>query len=119
MEAYSILYSRIFIFAMVILPPIVIYAGVSQFRRGPSSDSLEYGFTLAWLWTGQTIGFILGWSISFIIGEFEKMNFKVPMSLWRPFLLSLAILASASPAVGGYIEVGKMLKDYGNCQQLN
>ncbi|KAL3473062.1 hypothetical protein BJX99DRAFT_261745 [Aspergillus californicus] len=102
------------------LPPLAIVGALSRFSAG-SSSILERGFTMAWLATGTVGGWIGYFGIEGIFGKSikdedftSKENY---MTSWAAFGI-VVVVPLAAPAVGGFVVVAKMLREYGICLHL-
>lgn len=82
--------------------PLAIIGSLSRFETGNSSTSAQRGWVLAWLVTG----WIYGFAVTFSLYDMAKPGG------WEDMLLRVVL---ATPAIGGFVVVGQMLVDYGNC----
>jgi hypothetical protein len=92
----------------LIAPYVLIYV-FSGFQRGTVSTPLQRGFVMSWLLAGQVFGAFMGWG-----GQensavsFHKLN--------RLTLISIIVcLVIFTPAIGGFVVVGLMIKQFGSC----
>jgi hypothetical protein len=100
---------------MVGLLSLIPYGTLSHFREPRGSTHAEHVWTMIWLVFGVVIGTFAGfWSAAC---EYRGPNGE-EMKWYKKWPLKLAPLAFAAPGVGGFVVVGKMLREYGNCVSL-
>jgi hypothetical protein len=88
---------------------------ISNFRRNHSTHEQRV-FTLCWMIFGFVIGTLAGWFTS--VMEFRTKK-GIGFSKWVRFLgKMLFAMVFAAPGIGGFIVVGQMLREYGNCVTL-
>jgi hypothetical protein len=103
------------------LPPLIIVGALSHFSAG-SSSTLERGFTMAWLPTGTLGGFLGYFGIAGILDERSEEDPYLTardhyIINWIVFGL-FAVVPLAAPAIGGFVVVSQMLREYGVCIHL-
>jgi hypothetical protein len=100
---------------------VATVGGISRFRQGESTFAQRF-WTMSWLATG--LSYVL------ILGLFDILNSKLralstasgtssrtlDVAMTLAFLLALPLLAT--PAIGGLVVVGQMLKSYGTCTEF-
>jgi hypothetical protein len=98
---------------VLIASPLAIDGGFSHFKTGLGGQVWWRGIIESWLWVGQTFGAIFGFLIPYISLKWQDIrNDK------RLLVLSLFLIVLTSLAILGYVVIGLMLKDYGNCMRL-
>lgn len=106
--------SKLYLPAIIIgLISVIINGIMSRFDAGHSSDA-ERAWTMVWLAFGIVYGVLshalLSWLV-YAVGESHVERDKVVV--WRFFIPALSVLLI--PGIGGFVVVGKMLLEYGNC----
>ena len=100
--------------AAVVTPYILIAIFSHGFETGTESTTLQRGFVMSWLVVGQVFGAISGQrghedsTVGNIFYDYELGTKEGYFSL----LLLVAVIA---PAVGGFVVVGLMIKQFGSC----
>ncbi|KAL2841717.1 hypothetical protein BJY01DRAFT_217123 [Aspergillus pseudoustus] len=100
------------------LPPLAIVGALSQFSAGSSSIP-ERGFTMTWLATG-IFGGLWAYFWQLVLFENENKEGRARSStrekgrIYAGFT-SLVAIPLAAPAVGGFVVVAQMLREYGVC----
>jgi hypothetical protein len=94
--------------------PYAFIAVFTRFQTGSISTPLQRGFVMSWLVTGQVFGAVMG-----IVGHSDSafMMNKVlfgGIDSATPYLLPCFLLI-VSAAVGGFVVVGLMIKQFGSC----
>ena len=98
---------------VALVAPYAIIGGLTKFQPEQSTKT-QRGWTMAWLVVGQLYGAFL----PLYDESFEQMsqqheryeNFAMPVWLTKLlFVCSLGI-----PAIGGFVIVGMMIRDYGS-----
>ncbi|MCJ1350504.1 MAG: hypothetical protein MMC33_000485 [Icmadophila ericetorum] len=100
--------------------PYVIIAVLTEFHPG-QSRRLQQVFTMFWLASGVVIGGILPFYKfnTDIIRDSFSLLYPLDLSWWDlPFFVFLFLLLFSAAAVGGFVVVGSMLKDYGSCVEF-
>jgi hypothetical protein len=88
---------------------------LSRFRRNKSTHEQRV-WTLSWMVFGFVIGTFAGWWTSVL--EFRSRK-NEGFHNWVKFFGKMAFACVfAAPGLGGFIVVGKMLREYGNCVSL-
>ena len=105
MQIASMIVGLFFIAITFMMPYIVI--GVLTHFKPQSSTALQRGFMMAWLVVGQVSGFLCYY-------------FMEPKSKWheRGRLFAIFVVLFGSPAIGGFVMVGLMMKEFGYCVDL-
>lgn len=104
--------------------PLIIIGVISRFQAAQSTKA-ERAWTMSWL------------AVSIVMGPWVQWYSRFAMDMWQPFhgerrtVFSKSILAAVmvvmwtigcglflAPPTGGYIVVGQMLLDFGNCVRL-
>jgi hypothetical protein len=104
---------------VLVTSPLAIDSGFSDLRTGPASKSWQRGFIESWLWVGQVFGASMGFLVPYLPMKWEdirKEKKHVKCSLY--VVVGLCIAVVSAPAIGGFVAVGLMLKDFGNCVRL-
>jgi len=94
--------------------PLLPVGLFSKFR-GNNSTHAQRVWSLCWMIFGTVIGTLTGFWCAILESRSDKDE---ELSWWRRFLLRLPPLIFAAPGIGGYIVVGQMLRQYGNCVNL-
>lgn len=95
-----------YILAVVVLAaPYAIIAGLTEFKPGHSTVS-QRAWMLSWLVVGQVAGLVRAWLIN-------RERIKTG-SVRKYYLIILAILFG-SAGVGGFVNAGMMIKQFGSC----
>jgi hypothetical protein len=105
MQDASSVVGLLFITITFIMPYIVI-AVLTRFKP-QSSTALQRGFMMAWLVVGQVSGIIC-------------YGFMEDKSKWqeRGRLFAIFVVLFGAPAIGGFVMVGLMMKEFGYCVDL-
>lgn len=86
--------------------PLAVIGGLSKFQAQGSSDFAQV-FTMAWVAVGIVVGVILGlWRAQW------RQRLEVRHAILLPIAYGLA-------ALGGMVQVGLMIRDYGVCTLLS
>lgn len=99
---------------------IAIFGGISHFRKGEESTSLQRGFVMSWLIVGFLFGPIAG-SISKWVADYgdEIMIYRDVFDIFIKTLKFIFLYAvTLVPAVGGLIVVCQELLQYGSCTRI-
>lgn len=110
-------YIAIAIGILAIVTPYVLISILSNgFQTGSISTPLQRGFVMSWLVFGQLFGAWFGF-----MGHDDSTEGS-PFSTWDANhiniyggILILILLAVVTPAVGGFVVVGLMIKQFGSC----
>jgi hypothetical protein len=102
-DEYSLLYSWVGSFLVFVID-IAIIGGISHFHKGQSTLAQRV-WTMSWLAVGISAGVRFQF-ISQVLG---------PEASWLSFWFTLFRM---TPAIGGFVVVGQMLRAYGSCIQL-
>lgn len=108
----------------LVLPYVLIAIFSHGFETGTLSTPLQRGFMMSWLVVGQVFGAISGW-----MGHADSTTGNIFWSSeWRDLVVAdfrvfvesfcftvLPLLAVITPAVGGFVVVGLMIKQFGSC----
>ena len=95
---------------LLALAPIAIVGGLSHFHAGNSTVA-QRGWTMSWLGSDIFAGFILGAALVPADKEgTQEHNILVG-------IITYALIFCA-PALGGFVVVGQMVKEYGSCIKL-
>lgn len=102
---------------------VFLYFNLSGFKSGPGSTNVQKGFTMAWVVLGSYYGGLAGlsaivynhisntlFSMSGTVGFTERMISLLMLLLWFG--------AGLTPAIGGMVIVGLMIKDFGQCTRV-
>jgi len=101
----------------LIIPYVLIAVLNNGFQKGSISTPLERGFVMSWLVIGQVFGAFFG-----LVGH----NNSTHGNIFRGFTMALRgrvadnivivlMLAALTPAIGGFVVVGMMIKQFGSC----
>ncbi|KAE9382234.1 hypothetical protein N431DRAFT_322571 [Stipitochalara longipes BDJ] len=108
-------------FIVLVLMGGIVFAivgGLTKFKSGSQSTTVQKLFTMWWLAEGVIMGFYttLGWfGISMLSGmRLDTNKSKRFMQTYFSVLVGAFIL-QFTPAIGGMIVVGQMLAEYGSC----
>ncbi|KAF2478288.1 uncharacterized protein BDR25DRAFT_299921 [Lindgomyces ingoldianus] len=97
---------------LISLLPLLINGTLSHFRAGTtSSPNYETwkSYTMQWLASGVVSG------LAFVLDQESKEANPRQRSLLGPMGRVVVYILSASPAIGGFIVVGQMVREYGVC----
>jgi hypothetical protein len=88
---------------------------ISKFREGDGTHEQR-----VWIACWTIFGFVIGTFAGFWTSVLDLKTFRgVTLNKWVKFLAKILFAAFfAAPGVGGFIMVGKMLREYGNCVSL-
>lgn len=92
--------------------PIAVVGGFSHFQPG-NSLPFQRGWIMAWFTAGIGVGLF---SLQHVLTEstwIRRYNF-----LWG-FILLVVLIASFVPGIGGFIVVGKMIREFGTCSLIS
>ena len=92
------------VFVGVLLPYIII-AALTGFNPGNSTDSQRL-WTISWLVVGQIAGILMAFVMTSIHDCAGRASIVLPG------------IAFVLPAIGGFVTVAKMMKEFGQCGQL-
>jgi hypothetical protein len=96
------------------LAPIAIVGGLSHFHAG-SSTVAQRGWTMSWLVSDIVAGFILGAALVPVLMPVDKEENQEHFAFGGLIVYTLIFGASA---LGGFVVVGQMVKEYGSCIKL-
>jgi hypothetical protein len=104
--------------------PLAIIGGISQFQNGHSTHT-QRAWTMTWLVFGMITG-ITG-KIAWFSESWRQENSPLHMfrsgrsaSLYDSFLfIPFILIFYSAPAIGGFVVVGKMIREYGVCTELS
>jgi len=113
----------------LIIPYVLIAVLNNGFQKGSISTPLERGFVVSWLVIGQVLGAFFGWAghddstegnllASFFLAQDSSSH---AMNLGDRVAVTIVIvlmLAALTPAIGGFVVVGMMIKQFGSCVLL-
>ena len=111
----SLISLKLLVFWVVQYAPLIIVGGLSRFQTNQSAV-YQRVWTMMWLVCGLAF-------IAFIdlIGKLEKrpiLNRRNSGS-WPSLLRDVSdVVIAAAPAIGGYVVVGQMIKEFGVCSEL-
>ena len=94
---------------LLALAPIAIVGGLSHFHAG-SSTVAQRAWTMSWLGSDIYAGFALGVAL-------RPADKKETHEILNSSALFYTLMFSA-PALGGFVVVGQMVKEYGSCIKL-
>ncbi|KAL1859899.1 hypothetical protein Plec18167_006369 [Paecilomyces lecythidis] len=101
--------------------PLAVIGGMSHFKAGPSSTVAQRAWTMSWLAVGSLVG---NSNISHTVAKNIQIlkDARVHGGFWsrlaETVFLLLFLFALGVPAIGGFVVVAQMLRDYGSCQLL-
>jgi len=93
--------------------PYAIIGGLSKFQAGQST-SLERGFLLTWLIWGQCSGVMLEVGLERICLWMEANGKEKYEIFWAVWIIAIY----GAPAIGGFVIVVKMMREFGVCTYL-
>jgi hypothetical protein len=99
---------------LALVTPYVLIAAFTGFRTGSISTPLQRGFVMSWLVTGQVFGALMGYvghrNSAMVTDEevFGRINCGAT-------ILIAFFLVMLSAAIGGFVVVGLMIKQFGSC----
>jgi hypothetical protein len=100
---------------VALITPYVLIAIFSGFHAGSLSTPLQRGFVMLWLVGGQVFGALVGLS-----GQGHGTKNAMPIVRSWPWYMRVSSvvlhLAFVTPAVGGFVVVGLMIKQFGSCE---
>jgi len=101
----------IMVFSLVV--PYAVIGGISKFRPGRSEKAQKL-FMAGWLVVGQIIGALN------LVGQTTKARRKLAWWSWlETIVMGFVVVGGFAFAVGGFIEVGRMLREFGYCIRLS
>ena len=90
--------------------PLAVIGGMSHFHSGHSTHA-QRAWTMIWMVFnfayGAALEWVLGPTLLSSVGEVKTYH------------LMFAVLAFAIPAIGGFVTVGQMLREYGSCTVID
>jgi len=92
---------------IVALLPLAINGGLSHFKEGNSTHTQRV-WTMTWLAVGGFVGLF----VPFVDETLSSLR------IGAVFETALGLCLYSAPAIGGFIVVGQMLLEYGNCVQI-
>jgi len=99
--------------AALATPYILISVFSDGFKSGDISTPVERGFVMSWLVVGQVFGALVG---LFGYGDSTEGNlFLRAYTIWDYLGPALLVVLVITPAVGGFVVVGLMIKQFGSC----
>lgn len=96
--------------------PLIITSVLSRLQAG-SSSTLQRGFTMAWLVTG-IFGGILSYKLLSML-FFNKYDTPKYWNFLVGAFIFWVLIPLGVPALGGFVIVGQMPKEYGICDSLS
>jgi len=93
------------------LVPIAIVGGLSHFKTG-SSTVAQRAWTMSWLASGVIAGLMLGGSMDLADKKHIKQHTTTNGMIGILFIFG-------ATAIGGFVVVGEMVKQYGSCISLS
>jgi hypothetical protein len=100
------------IMILSLVVPYAVIGGISKFKPG-RSDPRQRVFMAGWLVIGQVIGALN------LVGQTTKARRKLKWWAWLEYgVLAFVVVCGFAFAVGGFIEAGRMLRDFGYCIRL-
>ncbi|KAA8901310.1 hypothetical protein FN846DRAFT_815014 [Sphaerosporella brunnea] len=101
------------IMVLSLVVPYAVIGGISKFRPG-RSEPRQRVFMAGWLVIGQIIGALN------LVGQTTKARRKLRWWAWLEWaVLGFTIITGFAFAVGGFVEAGRMLREFGYCIKLN
>jgi len=101
----------IMVFSLVV--PYAVIGGISKFRPGHSEERQKL-FMAGWLVVGQVIGALN------LVGQTTKARRKLAWWAWlETIVMGFVVVAGFAFAVGGFVEVARMLRGFGYCIKLS
>jgi hypothetical protein len=85
--------------------PFVIVGALSKFQSRQST-SMERGFTISWI------------VVSVLFGPIYKFFYQILDPDQRMAFAIVFAIVFGTPAIGGMVVVGKMIKDFGACSLI-
>lgn len=122
-DQYSLLGWAIFRLTLLAISalPLAVIGGMSGFKRGTSSTVAQRAWTMTWLAVGSIGG---NSNASHALAKELQLakdarGRKGYYSRVGEFIFFLAfVIALGTPAIGGFMTVAQMLRDYGSCSIL-
>ena len=100
--------------ASLVTPYVLIAIFSHGFETGTESTPLPRYFVLCWLMTGQVVGAIWG-SAGHKDSKAGNIFFENKLGTKRGYFSLLCLVVVITPAVGGFVVVGLMIKQFGSC----
>jgi hypothetical protein len=93
--------------------PLIIIGAISKFQKGDSTQ-VQQVWTMAWLAFSGAVEAMRALSVLFWT---KPHQYKTPFPEWgvKKAVKVVLLLIHGTPAVGGAVVVGRMLKEYGDC----
>ena len=99
------------VFSLVV--PYIVVGAISKFHPGSGSTRNQRIFMVGWLVVGQVIGALN------LVKHTTKAKKKLKRYIWAETLLVwFIVVLGFAFAIGGFIEAGKMLMEFGYCIKL-
>ncbi|TGZ78438.1 hypothetical protein EX30DRAFT_384848 [Ascodesmis nigricans] len=93
--------------------PYIVIGALSKFNRGTESTLKQRVFMMGWLVSGQTIG------VFDLVGQGTKIQRRWPKwAMVENFVDKSIVVVGFALAVGGFVQVGTMLRDFGYCVKV-
>jgi hypothetical protein len=101
------------IMILSLVVPYAVIGGISKWKLG-ESVLRQRVFMAGWLVVGQIIGALN------LVGQSTKARKKLKWWAWLEWaVLMFTIICGFAFAVGGFVEVGRMLREFGYCIKLS
>ncbi|MDI1490760.1 MAG: hypothetical protein OHK93_001964 [Ramalina farinacea] len=92
--------------------PLAVIGGMTRFHSGHSTHA-QRAWTMSWMTFNLLYGAALEWV--FDPNLLQGRNLLQGGREAKSYHLMLAVLVFAIPAIGGFVTVGQMLREYGSC----
>jgi hypothetical protein len=100
--------------AALVIPYVLIAIFSHGFETGTESTTLQRGFVMSWLVVGQVFGAISGW-LGHSDSTVGNIFYDYELGTKEGYFSLLLLVAVIAPAVGGFVVVGLMIKQFGSC----
>ena len=100
--------------AALVIPYVLIAIFSHGFETGTESTTLQRGFVMSWLVVGQVFGAISGW-LGHSDSTAGNLFYNYQLRDREGYFSLLLLVAVITPAVGGFVVVGLMIKQFGSC----
>ncbi|KAE8442734.1 hypothetical protein EG329_002874 [Mollisiaceae sp. DMI_Dod_QoI] len=101
---------RICLWGFIGLVPLAILGGMSKFAAGHSTVA-ERAWIMSWI--------VVGWAIPVIFALIiAYLKNKTKVGIWTGGPVILCFVLSFVPVIGGFVVVGRMLRDFGVCRLI-
>ena len=101
---------------------LAIIGGLTRFERGQSTHAQRV-WTMTWLAVGGYVGALDLWDALIFDKWDERVVVWVKQVIFEPRAFppwhSFLVFLLAAPAIGGFVVVGQVLRDFGVCTRIS